>query len=140
MLKILIADDHPIVRKGLKQILEEGPHRVQCDEARDGNEVLHKTQDHVYDLVLLDIAMPKVNGIDCLKQIKKEQPRTPVLIISMYPEEQYAVRAFKAGASGYLTSKALQTNCCWPLKRSLPANDMSAHPWLKSLHGSFKRT
>lgn len=119
MLKILIADDHPIVRKGLKQILEEGPHRVQCDEAKDGNEVLHKTQDHVYDLVLLDIAMPKVNGIDCLKQIKKEQPRTPVLIISMYPEEQYAVRAFKAGASGYLTKQSAADELLLAIKKVL---------------------
>ena len=119
MLKILIADDHPIVRTGLKQILEEGPHKVHCDGAEDGNEVLQKTGQHIYDLVLLDIAMPKLNGIDCLKQIKKEHPKTPVLIISMYPEEQYAVRALKAGASGYLTKQSAADELLLAIKKVL---------------------
>jgi DNA-binding NarL/FixJ family response regulator len=106
MLKILIADDHPIVRTGLKQILDEAPVKIASEEAKDGNEVLRKTAGQAYDLILLDIAMPGVNGLDCLKQIKKQNPGLPVLIISMYPEEQYAVRALKAGASGYLTKQS----------------------------------
>jgi DNA-binding NarL/FixJ family response regulator len=106
MLRILIADDHPIVRAGLKQILDENPEKVLCEEAQDGHEALHRAIDHKYDLILLDIAMPKMNGLDCLKEIKKEHPEIPVLIISMYPEEQYAIRALKAGASGYLTKQS----------------------------------
>lgn len=106
MLNILIADDHPIVRTGLKQILEEAPEKMACEEAKDGHDVLRKIAGNAYDLVLLDIAMPGLNGLDCLKQAKKECPRLPILIISMYPEEQYAVRALKAGASGYLTKQS----------------------------------
>jgi two-component system, NarL family, invasion response regulator UvrY len=119
MLKILIADDHPIVRKGLKQILDEGPDKVRCDEAKDGHMVLNKFMDHQYDLVLMDIAMPKMNGLDCLKQIRKEYPKTPVLIISMYPEEQYAVRALKAGASGYLTKQSAADELLLAIKKVL---------------------
>lgn len=106
MLRILIADDHPIVRTGLKQILEEGPEMIVCDEAGTGHEVFQRTRQEQYDLILLDIAMPKINGLDCLKELKKESAATPVLIISMYPEEQYAIRALKAGASGYLTKQS----------------------------------
>lgn len=87
MLKILIADDHPIVRTGLKQILEKAPMRFSCEEAQNGHDVLRRTRSHAHDLVLLDIAMPGMNGLECLKQVKKELPRLPVLIISMYPEE-----------------------------------------------------
>ena len=103
MIKILIADDHSIVREGLKQIVAESPEMAVRGEAVDGQQVLdlvHKTD---YDLILLDIAMPGRGGIDTLKQLKIEKPEIPVLILSMYPEDQYAVRAIKAGASGYLT-------------------------------------
>jgi DNA-binding NarL/FixJ family response regulator len=119
MLKILIADDHPIVRTGLKQILEEAPVKLSCEEAKDGHEVLRKTAGQDFDLILLDIAMPGVNGLDCLKQIKKEKPRLPVLIISMYPEEQYAVRALKAGASGYLTKQSAPDELLLAIKKVL---------------------
>ena len=106
MLRILIADDHPVVRTGLKQILDDSPEKVLCKEVKNGHEALSEAINHKYDLILLDIAMPGMNGLDCLKEIKKELPGTPVLIISMYPEEQYAVRALKAGASGYLTKQS----------------------------------
>jgi two-component system, NarL family, invasion response regulator UvrY len=119
MLKILIADDHPIVRTGLKQILDEAPVKLACEEAKDGHEVLRKTAGQDFDLILLDIAMPGVNGLDCLKQIKKENPRLPVLIISMYPEEQYAVRALKAGASGYLTKQSAPDELLLAIKKVL---------------------
>ena len=106
MIKILIADDHAIVRKGLKQILEEMPGKVSSDEARNGQEVLQKTWDDNYDMVLLDISMPGNSGLDILKQLKSEQPDLKILILSMHPEEQYAIRALKAGASGYLTKES----------------------------------
>ena len=106
MIKILIADDHAIVRKGLKQILEEMPGKVSSDEATNGQEVLQKIWDDNYDMVLLDISMPGNSGLDILKQLKSEQPDLKILILSMHPEEQYAIRALKAGASGYLTKES----------------------------------
>jgi two-component system, NarL family, invasion response regulator UvrY len=106
MLKILVADDHTIVREGLKQILGEVPDMIVAGEASDGASTLHKIREDRYDLVLLDIAMPGINGLDVLKQLKAEEPDVPVLMLSMYPEEQYAVRTLKAGASGYLTKES----------------------------------
>jgi DNA-binding NarL/FixJ family response regulator len=106
MIKILIADDHAIVRGGLKQILSETSDMVVVAEAADGQEVLEEVRKYDLDLVLLDIAMPGRGGLDTLKQLKHEKPELPVLVLSMYPEEQYAVRAFKAGVSGYLTKES----------------------------------
>jgi two-component system invasion response regulator UvrY len=106
MLKILIADDHPIVRRGLKQIIDETTDMVVAGEAADGLEVLTKVRVGEYDVVLMDISMPVKNGIDVLAQLKYERPKLPVLMLSMHPEEQYAVQALKAGASGYLTKES----------------------------------
>lgn len=106
MIRILIADDHAIVRRGLKQILSEIPEVEAIDEAGNGQEVLAKLGKSGYDLVLLDISMPGRSGLDVLKQIKADRPGQQVLMLSMHPEEQYAVRALKAGASGYLTKES----------------------------------
>ncbi len=103
---VLIADDHAIVRQGLKQILSETDDLVITGEADDGAEALQLARHQPWDVFLLDVSMPNRNGIDTLKQLKKEFPRLPVLILSMHPEEQYAVRALKAGASGYLTKQS----------------------------------
>lgn len=103
MMKILIADDHAVVREGLKQIISETTDILVVDEANNGQEVLNKVSEHQYDIVLLDITMPGRSGLDILKQIKSNNPKLPVLILSVHPEEQYAVRTLKAGASGYLT-------------------------------------
>ena len=106
MLKILVVDDHTIVREGLKQILSEVPDIIVAGEASDGNQALNQVYKGDYDLVLLDIAMPGIRGLDVLKQLKTEKPDLPILMLSMYPEEQYAVRTLKAGASGYLTKES----------------------------------
>lgn len=103
---VLIADDHAIVRQGLKQILSETEDLVVAGEADDGVEALHLARQQEWNVFLLDVSMPNRNGIDTLKQLKKEFPKLPVLILSMHPEEQYAVRALKAGASGYLTKQS----------------------------------
>jgi two-component system invasion response regulator UvrY len=103
MIRILIADDHPVVRRGLKQTIAEIPDPVTVDEAMDGLEALSKVRMGNYDVVILDISMPGKNGIDVLEQIKYEKPNLPVLMLTMYPEEQFAVRALKIGAAGYLT-------------------------------------
>jgi len=99
----MVADDHAIVREGVKQILAETSDIVVGGEAANAQEVLEQVQKDEWDLVLLDIAMPGRGGLDILKQLKGEKPELPVLMLSMYPEEQYAVRALKAGACGYLT-------------------------------------
>lgn len=106
MLRILIADDHPIVRQGLKQLIGKTTDMVAVDEASDGWEVLNKARASHCDVVLLDISMPGLHGLDIIRQLKKESPRLPILILSMHSEEQYAVRAFRAGASGYLTKQS----------------------------------
>ena len=103
---VLIADDHAIVRQGLKQILSDTEDLLVTGEADDGAEALNLARQQPWDVFLLDVSMPNRNGIDTLKQLKKEFPRLPVLILSMHPEEQYAVRALKAGASGYLTKQS----------------------------------
>ena len=102
MIRILIADDHAIVRKGLVQILAESPGPITVDEADSGEEALDKAWHNDYDLVLLDISMPGRGGLDALKELKRHRPQLPVLVLSMQPEEQYAVRVLRAGASGYL--------------------------------------
>ena len=103
---VLIADDHAIVRQGLRQILSETEDLVVAGEADDGVDAMHLVRQGEWDVVLLDISMPNRNGIDTLKMLKKEFPRLPVLILSMHEEDLYAVRALKAGASGYLTKKS----------------------------------
>ena len=108
MLRILIADDHEIVRTGLKQILREEYPFALIEEAEDGNVLLKKAINAHWDIVISDLAMPGVNGIDALKKIKENSPGCPVLILSMYPEDQYAIRVVKAGASGYLSKDMAQ--------------------------------
>jgi two-component system invasion response regulator UvrY len=102
-IEILIADDHPIVREGFKQVISETDDMIVADEASNGQEVLSLIRKREYDLILLDISMPGRSGLEVLKELKSEYQKLPVLILSIYPEEQYAVRAFRAGASGYLT-------------------------------------
>ncbi len=106
MLKILIVDDHAIVRRGLKQIVDNIPETVTVDEASNGKEALEKILSDDYDLVLLDITLPDRNGIDILYEIKRLKPETRILVLSVHPEEQYARRVFKGGASGYLTKNS----------------------------------
>ncbi len=105
-IRVLIADDHAIVRQGLRQILSDTEDMVVAGEAANGVEALQRVREGQWGVVLLDVSMPDRNGIDALKMIKKEFPRLPVLVLSMYPEDQYAIRALKAGASGYLTKQS----------------------------------
>jgi two-component system invasion response regulator UvrY len=106
MLRILIADDHPIVRHGLKQLIAKTSDMIVVDEASNGFEVISKAGAGGCDVVLLDISMPGLTGLDIMGQLKNENPGLPVLILSMHSEEQYAVRALRAGASGYLTKQS----------------------------------
>lgn len=113
MIRVLIADDHAIVRQGLKRILADTDDLAVAGEAASGVEVMQQIRgcgreggNCPFDIVLMDVAMPGRSGIDVLKQIKEEMPKLPVLVLSMYPEDQYAVRLIKAGAAGYLTKES----------------------------------
>jgi two-component system invasion response regulator UvrY len=103
MIHVLIADDHPVVRRGLRQTLCETDDIVVAGEAGDCAEVLEKLSKRRFDVLLLDIAMPGRGGIDVLKEMRSSRINTPALMLSVFPEEHYAVRALKSGASGYLT-------------------------------------
>jgi DNA-binding NarL/FixJ family response regulator len=102
MIRILIVDDHAIVREGLKQIVAEESDMKVIGEAANANEVLNTISKSSFDIAILDINMPGKSGLDLLKDLKAQYPKLPVLILSMYAEEQYGIRALKAGASGYL--------------------------------------
>jgi two-component system invasion response regulator UvrY len=107
MIRVLIADDHAIVRKGLKQLLVEEYSSALIEEAGDAEELIKKVITKQWDVVICDMNMPGRSGLDALKQIKQATPKLPVLIMSMYPAEQYAIRVLKAGASGYLSKDSI---------------------------------
>ncbi|MRR24183.1 response regulator transcription factor, partial [bacterium] len=108
MIRVIITDDHPIVRQGIRQILEDD--RDQrfgiIDEASDSSALLEKILHNEYDVILLDISLPGRSGLDILPDIRKRAPGSKVIMLSMYPEEQYALKALKTGASGYLTKSS----------------------------------
>ena len=106
MKKVLVADDHAVVREGIKRIIAETADMVVAGEAVNGWEVLEKARGGDYDVVVLDISMPGKNGMEILKELKRERPGVPVLILSMHPEEQYALRALRAGASGFVAKES----------------------------------
>lgn len=106
MINVMIVDDHLIVREGLKQIITESSDIRVVDEASNGTEALAKVKHAECDVLLLDISMPGRSGLEILKDLKHEAPSLSVLILTMHPEEQYAVRVLKAGASGYLTKES----------------------------------
>jgi two-component system, NarL family, invasion response regulator UvrY len=107
MIRILIADDHAIVRKGLKQILVEEYPSARVEEVGDAETLINKAIQGDWDVVICDLSMPGRSGLDALRQIKQTSPSLPVLIMSMHPEDQYALRVLKAGASGYLSKESI---------------------------------
>ena len=106
MIRIVIADDHTIVREGLKQLLTATPDMSVAGEASDGHQVMQLVREAEFDVLLLDMSMPGRSGIDLIKLARAEKPKLRILILSMHEEQQYAVRAIKAGASGYLTKES----------------------------------
>src|SRR5919197_5253522 len=106
LMRILICDDHPVVRKGLREILEQEEAPVTIGEAASVPEALDLARKKPWDIVVLDITMPRRSGLELLKDLKPERPNVPVLVLSVHPPEQYAVRVLRAGAAGYLTKES----------------------------------
>lgn len=106
MIRILIADDHAVVRQGVRQFLADTPDITIAGEAATGREVLARLQEQDWDLVLLDLNLPDLSGLEVLKRIKQQKPALPVLIFSMFSEDEYAITALNAGASGYVAKES----------------------------------
>src|SRR5687767_10778914 len=106
MIRVLVADDHAIVREGLKQILAKHRDIAVAGEAANGNDVLKMVRAQEWDVLVTDMSMPGRNGLELIKLVKEACPKLPVLVLSMYGEEQFAVRAIRAGASGYLNKES----------------------------------
>ncbi len=138
MTKILIADDHAVVRKGLIQILKESIPGASVDEAADGREALAKVNRSPYALILLDISMPGRGGLDVLKEIRKCRPAIPVLVLSMHPEEEYAVRAFRAGASGYLTKESAPDELAGAVRKAMAGGRYVSASLAEKLAGELR--
>ena len=119
MITVLIADDHAVVRQGLKQIIADQKDMVVGGEAKNGHEVIELLRQKEWDVVVLDITMPGRSGLDILKDIKSERPELPVLMLSMHPEDQYALRALRAGAAGYLTKESAPEELVVAIRRIL---------------------
>ncbi len=105
-IQVLLADDHAIIRDGLKQILSDTDDLLVSGEAANGIELMHLVREKQWGVLVLDISMPGRSGLDLIRMVKDEQPTLPILVLSMHHEEQYAVRAIHAGASGYLTKES----------------------------------
>jgi DNA-binding NarL/FixJ family response regulator len=106
MIRVVLADDHTIVREGLKQLLNAAGDLDVVGEAQNGHEVMERVRALDFDLLLLDMSMPGKSGIDLIKQVRAEKPKLRILVLSMHEEHQYAVRAIRAGAAGYLTKES----------------------------------
>lgn len=106
MINILVVDDHALIRKGLKQLLEDSPDLKITGEAESGIQAINMVRVQHFDLMLLDINLPDMHGIEVLKRFKSEQPDLKIIVLSMYPEDQYGVRALKAGAMGYINKQS----------------------------------
>ncbi|MBS3757282.1 MAG: response regulator transcription factor [Desulfobacterales bacterium] len=106
MFRIFIADDHAVVREGLKQIISEVSDMRVVEESDNGFDVVSYVEMNPYDVIVLDITMPGPNILDLIKELRQKKPRLPILVLSIHPEEQYAVRVLRAGASGYLTKES----------------------------------
>src|ERR1700719_3485752 len=109
MIRVLVADDHPLLRSGIKQVLGQESDVAVLGEAEDSEQVLQRIDEQGWDVVVLDIAMPGRSGLDALREIRRRRPNLPVLVLSMHSEEQFAIRAIKAGASGFISKSDAPT-------------------------------
>ena len=128
MTRILVVDDHFIVRKGLVSILAEMPEPVEAEEAESGEEALEKVEGGNFDLVLLDIALPGKRGLEVLKELQLLYPKLPVLMLSMHPEEQYAVQSLRSGACGYLNKGSAADELILAIQKVLSGGKVHRRP------------
>lgn len=119
MTRILLADDHDVVRQGLKQILMESIPESVFGDASNGEEALRRARTEPWDVVVLDMSLPDRSGLDVLKELRRELPRLPVLVLSMHAEEQFAVRVLRAGAAGYLTKRTAAQELVTAVKKAI---------------------
>jgi DNA-binding NarL/FixJ family response regulator len=137
MLRILIADDHTVVRKGLKQILLDEFPGAEIEEVADGGELVKRVMNGKWDVVVSDLSMPGRSGLEALQQIKISHPDLPVLILSIHPEEQYALRALKSGASGYLSKDTAPDELVKAVQKVLMGKKYISHAIAEKLANSF---
>jgi DNA-binding NarL/FixJ family response regulator len=138
--KIIVVDDHAVVRRGLIQILKSMQEINSVSEASSGNELIELLKEDEYDVVVLDISMPGKSGLDVLKEIKAIKQNISVLILSIHPEEQYAVRALKAGASGYITKDSAPEELVTAVKRIMEGRKYISQSLAEKLAGSYDIT
>lgn len=147
MLKLLIADDFPLFRRGVKELLADGFGAVTVGECDNAHDLLELVRREKWDAVILDITMPGNTGTETLRQLKTEYPKLPVLVLSMHPEDQYAIRMFKAGADGYLTKISAPEALVEAIKKLLAVGRYVSHSLAELLartlttnHGSLPHT
>jgi two-component system invasion response regulator UvrY len=133
MIRVLVVDDHSIVREGAKRIINDTADMEVAGECGNGRDALHLILDNDYDVVLLDIALPGIDGIDVLRAVKAKKPTLPILILSMYPEEQYASRVLREGASGYLAKESLPDELLKAIRRVVLGKKYISEPFAESL-------
>jgi two-component system, NarL family, invasion response regulator UvrY len=136
-MKILLADDHAVVRRGLKQILTDAFKRATYGEARNAQEALDLVWKQEWDVVVLDITMPGRSGLDVLREIKQSKPRLPVLVLSMHPENQFAVRVLKSGAAGYMTKESAPEELVGAVKKVLAGGKYVSNSLAENLAASL---
>ncbi|HEY3860288.1 MAG TPA: response regulator transcription factor [Verrucomicrobiae bacterium] len=139
-MKILLADDHAVVRHGLKQILTDAFKRATYGEARNAQEALDLVWKQNWDVVVLDITMPGRSGLDVLREIKQSKPRLPVLVLSMHPENQFAVRVLKSGAAGYMTKESAPDELVGAVKKVLAGGRYVSNALAETLAASLSTT
>src|SRR5260221_7185202 len=138
-MKVLIADDHAVFRRGLKEILSEAFSNIVFGEARTGHETLELARRQSWDVIILDISMPGRSGLEILDDLRRALPKIPVLLLTMHPEQQFARRALKAGAAGYLTKDSVPDELKEAIKRIVAGGGhVSAPLWAKPTWG-FRR-
>ena len=135
-MKILIADDHAVVRQGVKQILADAFPKAGYGEARNAQETLSRVWEEEWDVIILDITMPGRSGLDVLREIRKDRPRLPVLLLSMHPEDQFAVRMLKSGAAGYLNKESAPEELVGAIKKVI-AGGRYVSPALAEIMASY---
>lgn len=132
MIRILLADDYTIIRKGVRQILSQAYPNVQIEEIEEGEEWTEKLHSTSWDMVISDLPMPDRGGFDTLQRISQRYPKLPVLILTLYPKENYAVRAIRAGASGFIGKDAAPAELIAAVGRILSGEKYISLPWLEN--------